>query len=112
MIKPDDPRKLAEALLKRSTCSVRVAAVIADKNGIFSWGWNNVGQGYGQHAEAHAITRANKKRLYGATIYVASERNRSGRTIISKPCFSCGLSIDTWYMKVVWRNKDGNWINE
>ena len=66
MIKPADPRQLAVDLLPRSTCLVQVAAVIADKRGIFSWGWNSSGvTGYGEHAEAAAIRRANKRRLRG-----------------------------------------------
>lgn len=89
MIKPDDPRQLAEDLLDRSTCAVQVAAVIADRHGIFSWGWNSVGDGFGEHAEAAAIRRANKKRLAGSTIYVASRRRKSKNTLLSRPCDHC-----------------------
>jgi deoxycytidylate deaminase len=94
MIKPDDPRTLALDLLARSECSVQVAAVLADKDGIFAWGWNHSGPtGYGIHAEHHAITRANKKRLEGSTIYVASRRMKSQNQILSRPCFDCEIML-------------------
>lgn len=112
MIKPDDPRQLAADILKRSTCSVKVGAVIADYHGIFSWGWNNVGGGFGKHAECHAIERAGHVRLYNATIFVASVRGDHGKTITSKPCEDCQKLIASYTMKVVWRNRDGEWIYE
>lgn len=89
MIKPSDPRKLAVDLLPRSICSVQVAAVIADDSGIFSWGWNSVGSGLGEHAEAAALRRANRSRLRYSTIYVASQRHRNSKTVLSKPCDDC-----------------------
>ena len=55
MLKPRDPRELAIDLLPRSTCAVQVAAVLADANGIFGWGWNSAGSGFGEHAEAAAF---------------------------------------------------------
>lgn len=104
MIKPDDPRELAIDLLPRSICAVQVAAVLADGHGIFAWGWNSVGNGLGEHAEAAAIRRANKKRLKGATIYIASQRKRNKKAICSKPCPSCwGVIEATLIGKVVWR---------
>lgn len=93
MIKPSDPRQLAVDLLPRSICSVQVAAVLADSHGIFAWGWNSVGSGFGEHAEAAAIRRASKRRLQGATIYVASRRNRNGKAINSMPCPNCDERI-------------------
>src|SRR5690349_17962356 len=110
MIKPDDPRELAEALLNRSTCTVQVAAVIADKHGIFAWGWNNVGDGFGCHAEAHAFKRANKGRLGGSVIFVASRRHRNGKIVPSKPCTACQALLDDYDIGVVWRDTDGRWI--
>lgn len=90
MIKPGDPRTLALDLLSRSDCMVQVAAVIADKTGLLSWGWNSSGpDGFGLHAEAHAILRANKKRLAGSKIFVASRRKKSGNLLLSKPCPDC-----------------------
>lgn len=112
MIKPDDPRKLAEDILRRSICSIQVGAAIADNHGIFSWGWNSVGSGFGQHAECHAIERASHSRLRGATIYVATLRNRNQKIITSKPCEDCQLLIDNFDMQIVWRDKDGRWVYE
>jgi deoxycytidylate deaminase len=113
VIKPDDPRDLAIALLSRSTCSVQVAAVLADRHGIFAWGWNSVGSGYGEHAECAAIRRANRDRLVGATIYVASQRNRNKKPVLSKPCDACDSRIvkaeigETFY-----RDQFERWICE
>lgn len=104
MIKPRDPMELAIDLLPRSICSVQVAAVISDDTGIFSWGWNSVGNGFGEHAEAAAIRRANKKRIRGATIYVASQRARNEKVICSKPCPDCQGKINNWGLKVVYRD--------
>jgi pyrimidine deaminase RibD-like protein len=111
MIKPRDPRELAIDLLPRSICSVRVAAVLADGYGIFCWGWNNPGEGFGQHAEAHAIMRANKRRLRWATIYVASERARNDKAIMSKPCVECQKLVSKWDLEVVYRNGKGEWVD-
>ena len=110
MIKPDDPRKLAIDLLPRSTCSVQVAAVIADKHGIFSWGWNSVGDGFGEHAEAAAIRRANKERLSYASIYVVSRRMRNGKFVLSKPCEGCQAKIKSWDLfDVYYMTGSGRW---
>lgn len=109
MIKPNDPRELAIALLSRSICSIQVAAVIADSHGIFSWGWNSVGSGHGEHAEAAAIRRANKKRLDGATIYVATRRARNKKIINSRPCESCQGIIDNWNLTAIYRDSDNVW---
>lgn len=90
MIKPSDPKQLALDLIPRSICSVQVAAVIRDANGRFvSWAWNSVGSGLGEHAEAAAIRRANRKRLVGATIYVAAQRQRNAKPLNSYPCERC-----------------------
>lgn len=109
MIKPRDPRELALDLLPRSICSVQVAAVVADKNGIFAWGWNSAGSGFGEHAEAAAIRRANRKRLRGATIYVASQRMRNNKTVCSAPCVDCHEIIVNSGLKVIYRDSDGEW---
>lgn len=111
MIKPDDPRKLAVDLLPRSICSVQVAAVIADKGGIFSWGWNSVGSGFGEHAEAAAIRRANKKRLHGSMIYVASIRARNDKPVMSMPCPDCAQRIQAAGISTVfYRDGNGDWV--
>ena len=79
MRKPAHASDLAVDILARSTCMVQVGAAIVDyKGSIISWGWNSSGpSGCGLHAEAHAIGRANRKRLRGATIYVASVRQKN-----------------------------------
>ena len=104
-----NPQELVEALLKRSTCSVQVACVIADRHGVFAWGHNHAGaDGYGQCAEAHAISRANPARLPLATLYVAARRKKSKRKVIAKPCVKCAQIVSKCHA-VVWRNKEGNW---
>jgi cytidine deaminase len=109
MKKPLDGQVLASEILSRSSCSVQVGAAISDRWGIFSWGWNSVGDGYGQCAERHAVHRANKKRLYGATIYVAGIRNRNQRFVPAKPCVLCRKVIQKWQLHVMWRDNDGEW---
>jgi deoxycytidylate deaminase len=111
--KPTNAGQLAVDILERSRCSVMVGAAIADNNGIFAWGWNSEGfDGHGLHAEVHAILRANKRRLAGATIYVASVRQRNHKTITSKPCYDCQKLIDKWNLSVRWRDKNGEWVYE
>ena len=83
-----DRRQLAIDLCTRSTCFVKMASVISDQIGIFAWGWNAMGPyGLGTHAEDHAISRANRKRLHGSTITVAGFRR--GRYVLSRPCVRC-----------------------
>jgi len=111
IVRGREPEELTVDLLSRSTCNVQVAAVLADKEGIFSWGWNGVGGGYGMHAEVHCLLRANRKRMAGATLYVASQRNRNSKPITSKPCWECEAMI-RWAKigKCYWRAGDGRWI--
>jgi deoxycytidylate deaminase len=110
MRKPVSSKELAIDILERSRCSVRVGASIQDGSGILSWGWNSEGfDGMGLHAEAHAILRANKKRLHEATIYVASVRGRNGKFVTSKPCVDCQKLIDKWKLRAVWRGSNGEW---
>jgi cytidine deaminase len=103
-------KQLAIDILGRSNCSVQVGASIGDNFGLFSWGWNSEGfDGYGLHAEAHAILRANRKRLRNATIYIASMRRRNGKFVPSKPCEDCQKLIDKHNLRVIWRDNDGEW---
>lgn len=102
MIKPDDPRELAVALLDRSTCKVQVAAVLADKHGIFAWGWNSSGKGSGMHGEAHAISRASRRRMKGATIYVAGRRMAKGNMVCAMPCLACAKAVKAAKISEVW----------
>jgi pyrimidine deaminase RibD-like protein len=111
MLKPSDPRQLAIDLLGRSICSVQVAAVLVDKWGIFGWGWNSVGSGFGEHAEAAAIRRSSRDRLVGSTIYVASQRKRNSKTIMSAPCSACWQRIKKVHVDhVIYRDPSGRWI--
>jgi deoxycytidylate deaminase len=110
MIKPDDPRELAVDLLDRSVCNVQVAAVIADNHGIAGWGWNNVGSGFGTHAERHCISRTSRGRADGARIFVAARRNANGKTVTAKPCEKCQEAIESADISEVWyRDSDGVW---
>lgn len=78
-------KDLAIDLLRRSKCAVQVACVLSDSKGIFSWGWNHPGpDGYGTHAEEHAINRANRKRLKGASAFIVGKRNKN--FVYSRPC--------------------------
>lgn len=107
----NDPKEVVEQLLKRSTCSVQVAALLVDREGIFSWSWNHQGfDGLGEHAEAGAIRRGNWKRYKGATLYVAARRGRNGRVLNSKPCEDCALLIKVAKVgRVVYRDREG-WV--
>lgn len=105
------PRQLAQQLVGRSVCRVQMAAVIHDRTGIFAWGWNHMGlDGLGEHAEACAIRRANRKRLPGATITVAGQHARNSKWSISLPCMDCmsliqsvGISRIVYHDKTAWR---------
>lgn len=105
------PQQLCLDLLKRSTAKVQVAAVLVDDYGIFSWGWNSSGpDGLGQHAEIHALVRANLRRLSGSTIYVAGRRKKSKNPVCAKPCTECQEMLDKFAVAhVYWRGKDGLW---
>lgn len=110
MKKPNSAKQLAEDILERSTCAVQVGAVIMDRQGrIVSWGWNSPGNGYGFCAEEHAVVRANTKRLRGATIYVAGERKRNRRFVLSKPCERCQQILNAFDLRAFWRDKNGEW---
>lgn len=113
MRKDKSPQYLAKDMSERSTCAVQVGAVIVDSKGrIFSWGWNNMGSnGLGQHAEYHAITRCNHKRLKGSTIYVYGIRKRNQRVVLAKPCPKCmSLILDAGIATIVYCDKDGDWV--
>lgn len=106
MHKPNSPEQLALDLLPRSRLKVQVAAVIVDKSGRFiSWGWNH---GY-EHAEIHAIRRANPKRLPGSIMYVAGRRAKSGNPVFSRPCGHCHALIASYGINVTFRDKQNLW---
>lgn|SRR6266853_2357516 len=103
------PTEIAESLLRRSICAVQVAAVLVDSWGIYSWGWNSSGfSGMGQHAEAHCMQRANKRRVEGSVLYIAARRKRNGRTVTSRPCDDCRKLIDPT-IRVIYRDGNGVW---
>lgn len=102
------PTDLAIDLLERSICAVQVSAVIVDSYGIFAWGWNHAGNGYGCHAEAHAISRANPSRLSNASIYVAAKRYRNSKIVLARPCDDCMTHLKG--LAIWWRDKTGAWV--
>lgn len=111
MHKPRNTAFLAVDILERSKCSVKVGSAIEDRRGIVAWGWNFQGfDGYGMCAEAHAIHRANKKRLRGSTIYVAGKWARTNKMVPARPCIKCQKLIAKWKLSVVWRDSGGKWV--
>jgi len=102
------PVDVAATLLTRSDCRIQVAAVIVDRWGIFATGWNHMGaDGFGCHAEAMALQRANRSRLRGATLLVASQRKRNQKMVCSKPCEACQELLRGRGLTVRYRDSDG-----
>jgi tRNA(Arg) A34 adenosine deaminase TadA len=102
--------ELVELVLRRSRCHVQMGAVLYDRWGVFAWGWNHAGNGNGEHAELHAIRRANRVRLRGATIAVAGRYATSRSMVEAKPCARCyGLLRDVGVRRVRYRRRDGQW---
>ena len=99
------PKELALLLLSRSNCKIQVAAVLSDSYGIFSWGWNSGPRDHnhvkGVHAETHAFSRANPKRLKGATLTVAARRKKSESQILARPCEKCTPLIKKHKIKII-----------
>lgn len=108
-LKSQDPTDIVLGLLDRSICSVQVAAALVDKWGVFAWGWNSPGNGFGEHAEAATLRRANPKRLSEATLYVAARRARNGRAVTARPCLTCQNLIRR-VGRTIYRDSGGNWI--
>lgn len=105
------PRDISATLLRRSVCVVQVAAVLSDKWGVHSWGWNSSGPtGYGLHAEAHCLQRANRKRVAGSTLYVAARRRRNGRIVTARPCPGCQTLIKD-VQRIIYRDENGVWCD-
>ena len=103
--KDTSPGELLLKLLDRSECSVQVAACLADKHGIFAWGWNSMGpDGMGEHAERACMKKANPKRVPNATMYVMARRKKSGSYICAKPCPDCWPVVKQC-KDVYWRDK-------
>ena len=108
-----DPKIVVVSLLDRSVCAVQVASILVDKYGIFSTGWNSSGDGFGEHAEIHCLSRCNRRRLSHSTMHVAARRRRNGKMVIAKPCSACEWAV-RHVKEVVWRDRDGVWkvLNE
>lgn len=104
------PKELALTLLNRSQCSVKVAAVLVDSYGVFSWGWNSSGpSGFGLCAERHAIKRANRWRLPDSEIFIAGMRVRNHSFVEAKPCEKCLAVILKCKIKVIHYYDKGEW---
>lgn len=106
--------ELAKDLSGRSVIKIKVGAVIYDKNGILFWGWNNPGNGFGDHAEHMAVRRYLRSYRTGthSALCVAVYSSRKGRTITSKPCKNCqeilklaGVKEMSYWLKLT-DNKD------
>lgn len=107
----DKALELAKDLSARSIIKIKVGAVIFDKHDIISWGWNNPGNGYGDHAEHMALRRWLSTRLAGGRsggrcLYIAVYSSRKGRPITSRPCAKCekvlrryGIKGSVYYKK-------------
>lgn len=95
-----------------------MAAVLADGHGIFAWGWNHAGpDGFGTHAEEHALHRANRRRVPGCTAYVAglrsgAQRSRTRRFVLSRPCADRCLPLlaARGVRRVEFVTSNGSWI--
>lgn len=108
-VKGKDPKEICLSLLKRSNCSVQVAAVLSAPTGIYAWGWNHTGpDGFGEHAEVNCLKRANSKRISKSVMWVASRRRKSGNPVNSRPCGACWPLVKSCAY-VVFRNKKGEW---
>lgn len=108
-VKSQDPRDLVLGLLTRSICAIQVAAILVDNHGAYAWGWNSVGGGYGLHAEAHCLSRANKRRLSESIMYVAARRARNKKVLTARPCALCEPKVRR-VGKVIYRNAAGEWV--
>lgn len=110
------PIELALDVARRSICRVKMGAVIVDWKGrVISYGWNHhlSTDGPGNHAEMHAIQRANKRRLAGSTIYTAGIRPRKLNLVYAKPCELCrSLIMAVGIEKMVWMDKEGKTRSE
>lgn len=96
------PTSVAFALTRRSTHrKYMMAAVLVDRSGrVFAWGWNHtpgvvMEKVISLHAEHHAIIRANRARIRGATIIVVGV-TKKGRVIVAKPCEHCEALIQKY----------------
>ncbi|OHB21372.1 MAG: hypothetical protein A2939_05065 [Parcubacteria group bacterium RIFCSPLOWO2_01_FULL_48_18] len=102
-------------IASRSPCRIRVAAVLSDNHGIFSWGWNHPApDGSGVHAEEHAISRANRRRLKGSRLTVFGARRKNEAPVTARPCkdFCLLLALKYGIAVIEYGTKSGTWIVE
>src|SRR5574342_665958 len=89
--------KIAERARDFYRCPYQIGTVATDIRGrIISWGWCHRGaSSYRRsiHGEVHCISRANRRRLRGGTIYVGGRRAKTGRIILARPCPECWRAI-------------------
>ena len=105
------PQDLVITLTSRSICAVQVAACVVDRWGIFAWGINHAGwHGLGECAEQHCLSRANRKRLPNAVMYVAAKRKRNGKIVTARPCLECQGFVKVC-KDVVYRDGEGEWCS-
>ena len=102
------PKDFVVGLLKRSDCSVQVAACLSDKTGIHAWGWNSAGMGFGEHAEIACLRRSNFKRVAKSVMWVAAKRRKSTSIVIARPCAACWSSAKQCRY-IVYRRKGETW---
>jgi len=104
---------LAIDILSRSTYKIaRMGAVIYDNFGIIAWGWNHWHLNDGNkdvpptiHAEIHAIMRANRRRMRGATIVIACKMRSEKNIHLAMPCEKCMKRIiKTGIKKIIFTN--------
>lgn len=103
------PKDAALYYMKRSICTVQVGAVLWDKRGFVSAGWNHSGpSGMGEHAEENCLKRASHKRANGAVMWIAGRYKKSKNPVNSSPCAFCWLLLKPCAY-VCYRAKDSTW---
>ena len=109
-IKGANIQDLVEVLSDRSKCRVKVAALLHDSAGVFSWGWNFGNGIVGVHAEEHAFKRANKRRLNGSKIIVYGRWACHGKEVEAIPCEKCmKLCVKFGVSAYTYKTKGGTW---
>ena len=109
MLKNKPIKELVKIIANRSQCNIKVGAVIYDNYGIFAWGWNHSGDGFGACAERNAIARANRKRLKDSSIIIIAFRK--SKEICSFPCPKCYSVIKACKIESIYCvNQNKEWI--
>jgi len=107
-LKDRHPSQVALAMMSRSICAVQVGACLVDSWGIYAWGWNSSGSGFGMHAEEHCLKRSNRDRWADSILYVAAQRRKSGNVVTARPCVECQKLIRK-IGAVIYRDGNGEW---